>query len=105
MGTSGARPAVHPIAQLILESAELALDHGQTSRSMATSSQGTSTGWSRCSSTTCPRVRSNCGQASATPEQATAAMALVRKPIIDAAAGDTFVGEVLSYSGAYEMKA
>jgi hypothetical protein len=44
------------------------------------------------------------GQASATETQGAAALAIVRKPRIDTDAELTFVTEVLSYSGAYEMK-
>ena len=45
------------------------------------------------------------GQASATDAKSTAALTIVSKPRIDAGAEDRFVNEVLSYSGAYEMKA
>ncbi len=41
----------------------------------------------------------------ATAAPAGAAMTVVRKPVIEQAAEDSFVSEVLSYSGAYEMKA
>ena len=41
------------------------------------------------------------GQASATDDQSKAALNIVRKPVIDSAAENAFVGEVLSYSGAY----
>ena len=44
------------------------------------------------------------GQASATEAQGAAALAIVRKPRIDTEAEQLFVTEVLSYSGAYEMK-
>jgi hypothetical protein len=44
------------------------------------------------------------GQASATGAQSAAALEVVRKPVIEAAAEDAFVSEVLSYSGVYEMK-
>jgi acyl-CoA dehydrogenase len=44
------------------------------------------------------------GQASATDAQSSAALAMVRKPRIEAGAEETFVSEVLSYSGTYEMK-
>ncbi len=44
------------------------------------------------------------GQPSATEDQRTAAMALLRRPRFDAAAEQAFVTEVLAYDGAYEMK-
>ena len=44
------------------------------------------------------------GRASATDEQSKAAMVIVRKPVIHPDAENAFVSEVLSYSGAYEMK-
>jgi hypothetical protein len=45
------------------------------------------------------------GQASATDDQSKAALNIVRKPVIDPSAENAFVGEVLSYCGAYVMKA
>jgi hypothetical protein len=44
------------------------------------------------------------GQASATDDQAKAALSIVRKPVINRVAENVFVDEVLSYSGAYELK-
>ena len=44
------------------------------------------------------------GQASATAEQSTAALTIIRKPRSEPEAEQEFVTEVLSYSSAYEMK-
>ena len=44
------------------------------------------------------------GQGSATDDQAKNALSIVRKPVINRAAENAFVGEVLSYSGTYELK-
>ena len=44
------------------------------------------------------------GQASATEAQSAAALAIVRRPVIEPEAETAFVSEVLSYSGVYEMK-
>lgn len=44
------------------------------------------------------------GQPAANDEQRDAALGLVRRPIIDAAAEGAFVDEVLSYDGAYAMR-
>ena len=43
------------------------------------------------------------GQASATDAQRSAALGIIKAPMIDAAAEDAFVTEVLSYDGAYAM--
>jgi len=45
------------------------------------------------------------GQASASPEQRSAALAIVGTPVIDEEAEAAFVAEVLSYDGAYDMNA
>ena len=44
------------------------------------------------------------GQGSATDDQAKAALSIVRKPVINPSAENVFVGEVLSYSGTYQLK-
>ncbi len=44
------------------------------------------------------------GQASATDQQRQLALALVKAPVIDDAAEDAFVAEVLSYDGAYVLR-
>jgi acyl-CoA dehydrogenase len=96
-------------AQLILESAALALDSGKTR-------PGSVSDLSDLSEAHVDRMVAVFvndmagyavelhGQASATDEQAKAALSVVRKPVITPAAEEAFVAEVLSYSGAYEMK-
>lgn len=96
-------------AQLILESAALALDHGQTRPgSVSDISELTEAHIDRMIAVFVGDMAARAvelhGQASATAAQAAAALTLVRKPIIDANAEEAFVTEVLSYSGAYEMK-
>jgi len=96
-------------AQLILESAALALDHGQTRPgSVSDLSDLTEAHLDRMVAVFVNDMARYAvelhGQASATDEQSKAALVVVRKPVIDPAAENAFVGEVLSYSGAYEMK-
>lgn len=96
-------------AQLILESAALALDEGQTRPgSVSDLSDLTEAHLDRMVAVFVNDMASYAvqlhGQASATDEQSKAAMVIVRKPVIDPAAEDAFVAEVLSYSGAYEME-
>jgi alkylation response protein AidB-like acyl-CoA dehydrogenase len=96
-------------AQLILESAALAMDHGQTrSGSVSDLSDLTEAHVDRMVAVFVNDMAARAvelhGQASATEAQSTAALTVVRKPVIEAAAEDAFVSEVLSYSGAYEMK-
>jgi alkylation response protein AidB-like acyl-CoA dehydrogenase len=97
-------------AQLILESAALALDHGQTRPgSVSDLSDLTEAHIDRMVAVFVNDMSGYAvelhGQASTTDEQSKAALAVVRKPVIDPAAEDAFVGEVLSYSGTYAMKA
>ena len=96
-------------AQLILESAALAIDHGQTRPgSVSDLSDLTEAHIDRIMAVFVGDMAARAvelhGQASATDAQSSAALALVRKPVITRAAEDAFVAEVLSYSGAYEMK-
>jgi alkylation response protein AidB-like acyl-CoA dehydrogenase len=96
-------------AQLILESAALALDHGQTRPgSVSDLSDLTEAHVDRMVAVFAGDMSTYAvelhGQASATDDQAKAALSIVRKPVINPAAENTFVSEVLSYSGAYEMK-
>ena len=96
-------------AQLILESAALAMDGGHTRPgSVRDLSDLTEAHLDRIFAVfvgdTARLAVELHGQASATEAQSTAAMTLLRKPVIDRAAEDEFVSEVLAYSGAYEMK-
>ena len=96
-------------AQLILESAALAIDHGQTRPgSVSDLSDLTEAHIDRMVAVFVGDMATRAvelhGQASASEAQSSAALALLRKPAITPAAEDAFVTEVLSYSGAYEMK-
>ncbi len=96
-------------AQLILESAALALDHGQTRPgSVSDLSDLTEAHVDRMVAVFAGDMSTYAvelhGQATATDDQAKAALVIVRKPVINRAAEDAFVGEVLSYSGAYQLK-
>lgn len=96
-------------AQLILESAALAIDDGQTrAGSVSDLSDLTEAHIDRIFAVFVNDMAARAvelhGQASATEAQSTAALTLVRKPVIDPGAEDAFVAEVLSYSGTYEMK-
>jgi len=97
-------------AQLILESAALALDEGQTRPgSVSDLSDLTEAHLDRIVAVFVNDMSTYAielhGQASATDAQCVAAMGIVRKPVIEQTAEKSFVDEVLSYSGAYEMKA
>ena len=97
-------------SQLILESAALALDHGQTRPgSVSDLSDLTESHIDRMVAVFVNDMSTYAvelhGQGSATDDQAKNALSIVRKPVINRAAEDVFVGEVLSYSGAYELKA
>ncbi len=96
-------------AQLILESAALAIDDGQTRPgSVSDLSDLTEAHLDRIFAVFVQDMADQAvalhGQASATAAQSTAALTIVRKPRIDAEAEQRFVSEVLSYSGSYEMK-
>lgn len=96
-------------AQLILESAALALDRGETRPgSVSDLSDLTEAHIDRMVAVFVNDMSGYAvelhGQASATDEQSKAAMVIVRKPVIHPDAENAFVSEVLSYSGAYEMK-
>ena len=96
--------------QLILESAALAIDDGATRPgSVSDLSDLTEAHLDRIFAVFVQDMADQAvalhGQASATDAQSTAALTIVRKPRIAAEAEDRFVNEVLSYSGAYEMKA
>ena len=95
--------------QLILESAALTIDNGQTrAGSVSELSDLTEAHIDRIFAVFVRDMADQAvqlhGQASATEAQGAAALAIVRKPRIDTEAELTFVTEVLSYSGAYEMK-
>ncbi len=97
-------------AQLILESAALAIDAGQTRPgSVSDLSDLTEAHLGRIFAVFVQDMSDQAvalhGQASASDAQSAAALSILRKPRIDAAAERGFVNEVLSYSGAYEMKA
>ena len=97
-------------AQLILESAALAIDHGQTRPgSVSDISDLTEAHIDRMVAVFVGDMATYAvelhGQASATAAQSAAALTLIRKPVTDTVAENVFVSEVLSYSGAYEMKA
>jgi len=96
-------------AQLILESAALALDKGETRPgSVSDLSDLTEAHLDRIFAVFVQDMADQAvalhGQASASDAQSTAALTIVRKPRIEADAENTFVSEVLSYSGVYEMK-
>ena len=96
-------------AQLILESAALAIDEGETRPgSVSDLSDLRETHLDRMFAVFVQDMAEQAvalhGQASATDAQSTAALTIVRKPRIEAAGEDAFVSEVLGYSGAYEMK-
>ncbi|MFM9035616.1 MAG: acyl-CoA dehydrogenase family protein [Mycobacterium sp.] len=96
-------------AHLILESAGLALDEGQTRPgSVSDLSDLTEAHLDRMFAVFIRDMADQAvnlhSQASASAAQSAAAMAMVRKPRIDAYAEGAFVSEVLSYSGVYEMK-
>ena len=95
--------------QLILESAALTIDNGQTrAGSVSDLSDLTEAHIDRIFAVFVRDMADQAvqlhGQASATETQGAAALAIVRRPRIDTEAELTFVTEVLSYSGAYEMK-
>ncbi len=95
--------------QLILESAALTIDNGQTrAGSVSDLSDLTEAHIDRIFAVFVRDMADQAvqlhGQASATEAQGAAALAIVRKPRIETEAELTFVTEVLSYSGAYEMK-
>ena len=96
-------------AQLILESASVAIDGGQTRPgSVSDLSDLTEAHIDRIFGVFVQDMADQAvalhGQASATDAQSTAALTIVRKPRIEADAEQAFVSEVLSYSGTYEMK-
>lgn len=96
-------------AQLILESAALAIDDGATRPgSVSDLSDLREAHLDRIFAVFVQDMASQAvalhGQASSTDAQSIAALTIVRKPRIEAAAEDSFVSEVLGYSGAYEMK-
>ena len=96
-------------AQLILESAALALDDGQTRPgSVSDLSDLTEAHVDRMVAVFVNDMSTYAvelhGQGSATDDQAKAALSIVRKPVINPSAENVFVGEVLSYSGTYQLK-
>jgi acyl-CoA dehydrogenase len=96
-------------AQLILESAAMGIDDGDTRPdSVSDLSDLTEAHLDRILAVFVRDMADQAvalhGQASATDAQSSAALAIVRKPRIEAGADETFVSEVLSYSGTYEMK-
>jgi acyl-CoA dehydrogenase len=96
-------------AELILESAALAFDHGETRPgSVSDLSDLTEAHLDRIFAVFVRDMADQAvqlhGQASATAAQSTAALTIIRKPRIEPEAEQSFVSEVLSYSSAYEMK-
>ena len=96
-------------AQLILESAALALDGGETRPgSVSDLSDLTEAHLDRIFAVFVQDMADQAialhGQPSATDAQSTAALSLVQRPVIAPAAEEAFVTEVLSYDGVYEMK-
>ena len=96
-------------AQLILESAALAIDDGATRPgSVSDLSDLREAHLDRIFAVFVQDMAGQAialhGQASSTDAQSTAALTIVRKPRISDVAEDAFVSEVLGYSGAYEMK-
>jgi len=96
-------------AQLILESAALAIDDGDTRvGSVSDLSDLTEAHLDRIFAVFVRDMADQAvqlhGQASATEAQSAAGLSIVRKPRIDADAEQTFVSEVLAYSSTYEMK-
>ncbi len=96
-------------AQLICESAALAIDDGDDrAGSVSDLSDLTEAHIDRIFAVFVQDMAEQAvalhGQASATDAQRAAALTLVKRPIIDAEAEQAFVTEVLSYDGVYEMK-
>ena len=96
-------------AQLICESAALAMDEGKTrAGSVSDLSDLTEAHIDRMFAVFVQDMSEQAvalhGQASATDAQRAAGLAIVRRPQIDAEAEQAFVTEVLSYDGTYEMK-
>ena len=96
-------------AQLILESAALAMDEGKTrAGSVSDLSDLTDAHLDRIFAVFVQDMADQAialhGQASATDAQSTAVLSIVRKPVIDPTAEQAFVTEVLSYDSVYEMK-
>ena len=96
-------------AQLICESAALAMDAGQTrSGSVSDISDLTEAHIDRIFAVFVQDMAEQAvalnGQPSATDAQRTAALAIIKHPVIDPVAETEFVAEVLSYDGTYEMK-
>jgi len=96
-------------AQLICESAALALDEGETrAGSVSDLSDLTETHIDRIFAVFVQDMAEQAvalhGQASASPEQRTAALTLIKHATIEPAAEEAFVAEVLSYDGAYVMQ-
>ena len=96
-------------AQLILESAALAIDGGQTRPgSVSDLTDLTESHLDRIFAVFVQDMADQAvqlhGQPSATGAQSAAALSIVRRPRIHTAAEEAFVTEVLSYSNAYEMK-
>ena len=95
-------------AQLICESAALAMDEGNPGRLGERSVDLTEAHIDRMFAVFVQDMSEQAvalhGQASATDAQRAAGLAIVRRPQIDAEAEQAFVTEVLSYDGTYEMK-
>ncbi|MFN8125954.1 MAG: acyl-CoA dehydrogenase family protein [Candidatus Nanopelagicales bacterium] len=96
-------------AQLICESAALALDAGETrTGSVSDLSDLTEAHVDRMFAVFVQDMAEQAvalhGQASANDTQRDLGLAIVKRPVIDPAAEQQFVTEVLSYDGVYEMK-
>ncbi len=95
-------------AQLICENAALALDGDARESSVSDLSDLTEAHIDRIFAVFVQDIAEQAvalhGQASATDQQRALALHLVKAPVIDAAAEDAFVAEVLDYDGAYELR-
>ena len=95
-------------AQLICENAALALDGDARASSVSDLSDLTEAHVDRIFAVFVQDMAEQAvalhGQASASQQQRDLALALVRAPLIDAAAEDAFLAEVLSYDGAYVLR-
>jgi acyl-CoA dehydrogenase len=96
-------------AQLICESAALAIDDGQTRPdSVSDLADLRESHIDRIFAVFVQDMAGQAvalhGQASASDDQRAAALRLIRSAVIDPGAEDAFVAEVLSYDGAYEMQ-
>jgi acyl-CoA dehydrogenase len=95
-------------AQLIMENTALALDGDPRAGSVSDLSDMTEAHLDRIFAVFIQDMAEQAialhGQASATEHQRQLVMAIVKAPVLDAAAEEAFVAEVLSYDGAYQLR-